>query len=300
MKGQQITKRLALIFYLVKRGGYPSLADIKEYLREKDFDQSERNLKRDLATIRDQLGIVIKYDHFHRGYYVDRNETISKNSFESMIELSNINDLIIENMKGFGMQPDYLEIESRIDLAGMENFKPLMKAIRERKVVTFDYFKYTTGESGHYKMSPYFIKEYERRWYVIGVKEGAKGRRIFGMDRITNLKISHETFTRDERVLNTRFGQIMGVNFMREETEKVLLEFSVKRGRYVKSLPWHSSQRVIEESEDKILIELTVYPSWELFNKIMQFGHEVRVVEPDWLAVKIREEYEMGLSLYKE
>lgn len=299
MKGQLITKRLALIVYLVNRGGYPSKAEIMAYLREKNFDQSGRNLSRDLATIRDELGIVIKYSRFHQGYYVDRDETVSKNSFESMIELSNINDLLIENMKGFGMQPDYLEIESRIDMVGMQNFKPLMKAIRERKRISFDYFKYTTSENGHYKMSPYFIKEYERRWYVIGEKEGVIERRIFGMDRITNLKISHETFTRDERVLNTRYGQIMGVNFMREEIEKVLLEFSVKRGRYVKSLPWHSSQRVVEESEEKILIELTVYPSWELFNKIMQFGHEVRVVEPDWLADKVREEYEMGLSLYK-
>lgn len=301
MEGILITKRWALIVSLLNRRSFPSADDILDYLYQSDFELSDRTLKRDFGKIRNELGIFIEYDYSKRGYFINREKSISGNAFEDLIELSNINDLIVENMKGFGVQPDYLQIESRTDLKGIENFKPLIKAIQMRRVVTFDYFKYTTGESGEYIVRPYLLKEFERRWYLVGVKDDTNVRRTFGIDRMSNLALQINSFARDETVLNQAYQNMVGVNPipLRKELETIQLRFDKVLGRYVKSLPWHDSQSVKEEDENQIVIEFQVYPSFELFNRIMQFGSKVKVLKPEWLAEKVKVELQESLDNYK-
>ena len=294
-----MTKRLALIVSLLKRRSFPSADDILEYLYQGDFELSERTLKRDFGKIRNELGIFIEYDYSKRGYFINQEKSIAGNAFEDLIELSNINDLIVENMKGFGVQPDYLQIESRTDLKGMENFKPLIKAIQMRWVITFDYFKYTTGESGEYIVRPYLLKEFERRWYLVGVRDDINERRIFGIDRISNLTQQFRSFARDETVLNQLYQDVVGVNLLSNELETIQLSFDKVLGRYVKSLPWHYSQLVKEEDQNRIVIEFQVYPSYELFNRIMKFGSKVKVLKPEWLAKKVKVELQESLDKYK-
>ena len=301
MEGLLITKRLALIVSLLKRRSFPSADDILDYLYRGDFELSERTLKRDFGKIRNELGIYIEYDYSKRGYFINREKSISGNAFEDLIELSNINDLIVENMKGFGVQPDYLQIESRTDLKGMENFKPLIKAIQKRRVVTFDYFKYTEGESGEYIVRPYLLKEFERRWYLVGVRDDINERRTFGIDRISNLALEIRSFARDETVLSQAYKDMVGVNPnpLRKELETIQLSFDKVLGSYVKSLPWHYSQSVKKEDENRIVIELQVYPSYELFNRILKFGSKVKVLKPEWLAKKVKLELQESLDNYK-
>lgn len=299
MKGLLVTKRLALIVSLVNRGRYPSIDDILDYLSQSDFKPSVRTLKRDFEKIRDELGISIEYDYSERGYFINRQSSISGNAFEELIELSNINDLIVENMKRFGVQHDYIQIESRIELKGMENFKPLIKAIQNRRVVTFDYFKYTTGESGKYIVRPYLLREFERRWYLVGVKDDTNEVRTFGIDRMSNLTPDINSFARDESALGQLYQDAVGINFLRKKLETIQLSFDKVLGMYVKSLPWHYSQSVKKEDGNRIVIELQVYPSYELFNRIMQFGSKVKVIKPKWLAKMVKEEHEKSFDIYE-
>lgn len=301
MDGLLITKRWALIVSLLNRRSFPSADDILDYLYQSDFELSDRTLKRDFGKIRNELGIFIEYDYSKRGYFINREKSMFGNAFEELIELSNINDLIVENMKGFGVQSDYIQIESRTDLKGMENFKPLIKAVQNRRVVTFDYFKYTTGEPGKYIVRPYLLKEFERRWYLVGVKDDTNVRRTFGIDRMSNLALQINSFARDETVLNQAYQNMVGVNPipLRKELETIQLRFDKVLGRYVKSLPWHDSQSVKEEDENQIVIEFQVYPSFELFNRIMQFGSKVKVLKPEWLAEKVKVELQESLDNYK-
>jgi hypothetical protein len=54
----------------------------------------------------------------------------------------------------------------------------------------------------------------------------------------------------------------------------VINSFTSFQGRFVKSLPLHPSQEIIkdDEEEDRLIIQLNVYPTFGLVMQILSYG----------------------------
>jgi hypothetical protein len=53
-----------------------------------------------------------------------------------------------------------------------------------------------------------------------------------------------------------------------QEPEIVLLRFPKEQYKYVATKPWHGSQKVLEENDDYVIIQLEVIHNYELEQKI--------------------------------
>lgn len=293
-------KRFTAIIEKVGSKQHPSAKEILEFLEDLGFSISKRTLERDFDAIRNEFGIEITYKTSKRGYFIDEEKSIKTDSFIRFLEIVNTADVLSESLSESKETLNYIHFDQGGGFKGLEYLTNLLQAIRENREIKFKHFSYQRKKSRPYSMQPYLIKEYQNRWYVVGWVKGMKAFRTFGVDRLEKLTITTKTFQRDEKVnLIERFNQTIGVVYGNSRLEEVVLWISPSQIPYIKSLPWHSSQKIIEETEKGMKMSLFIYPNYELIQQILMHHATVKVLQPSWLQEEVKKKLEAALGNYK-
>ncbi len=173
---------------------------------------------------------------------------------------------------------------------GTEYLKAILDAIRAKESLQVIYQKYWEEEANVRTILPIALKEYKHRWYVSAWNED-KYLRNYGLDRIKSLdRIPGKKEFPEAPDLEKRFDQVIGIiNSTDEAIETVILTFTEFKGRYIKSMPWHSSQTVLVDDGNILTISLQVKINYELISDILSHGDEVRVDGPERLREMVLE-----------
>ncbi len=94
------------------------------------------------------------------------------------------------------------------------------------------------------------------------------------------------------------FKHSFGVIFENKPPEKIVLEFSSFQANYIKSLPLHSSQKIISEDDGRCLIELYIYPTYDFIIELLSLADEVKVLEPKSLVDEVKQSLRNTLDNY--
>ena len=195
---------------------------------------------------------------------------------------------------------NYITFESQGNLKGIENLRSLLFAIKKHRNIYFTHENFETGKKKKYSISPYLLKEYQNRWYIIGKTEGIKEFRTFGIDRIEDIEIKADTFKPDNKTDPVElFDNIVGLTYSLNELEEVVLSFTSLQGKYVKALPLHKSQDIISENEKELIVKLTIIPNYEFKQKILMLGDTVKIIKPKWIVDEIKETLKKTIEKYK-
>jgi predicted DNA-binding transcriptional regulator YafY len=299
MAKNEAIRRYFLEVEAMRKNTYPTIKDIIRYLEEHDINKSQRTIERDFEQIRNNFGIYIEHDVQEGGYFIDDEYSPNIDSFLRFLEIANTAELLL---KGISQTKDFIkdiEFDLRGGLLGTENLQLLLEAINKKQKIRFLHYNYLTEQTTDVLLDPYFLKEYMGRWYVIGLRDDDKIR-TFGIDRISNLKITPLRFekTKDTKA-RENFDSTIGLVYSYSKQQRVILSFTSQQGRYVKSLPWHHSQKVLVDNEDEFRISLFIVPNYELYQLILMNGPEVKVIEPEWLVDEIKGKLERALNRYK-
>lgn len=299
MSQQGTIRRYYIIVEQVKGDRFPSFSELKECLAQEGFEISDRTIQRDIEQIRIEFGIEISYDRYKNGYYIDSEKSINLASFIRFLELVNTANIISESLHDSKKTLEYISFDTEGGLIGIENLKPLLKAARENIIVTFEHFSFLKNTVKTCKIQPYLLKEYQNRWYVFGIDERLNEFRTFGIERIKNLKLTSEKFVRDEK-LNPieKFKNTIGLVYSNSLLQRVVLSFTPKQGKYIKTLPLHTSQKVLIDNNEETRISIDVIPNLELTQQILKHGDTVRVIEPEWLVNEVKENLFQTIKKY--
>jgi predicted DNA-binding transcriptional regulator YafY len=210
---------------------------------------SKRTFRRDKAEILSLYGLDIKYSGGDRRYYLSEQESAQLG--DRIIEAYNIANVLKlpEAISG------QILFEKRRP-KGTEHFNSLLQAIREQQVVRYTYHAYAESAVTERTVHPYALKEFKGRWYLLA-SEGREGpTKSFGLDRITDLEITKQTFKipkgfNPEEKYRDCFG-ITGPNS--EAPGRIVLSFEPLAGRYIKSFPLHHSQELLVDNQEEIRI----------------------------------------------
>jgi predicted DNA-binding transcriptional regulator YafY len=292
-------RRYTLVIEKVRRGQLPSFQDIKDYLFEHGFEISDRTIQREIEQIRFEFGIEIKYDRYKNGYYIDYENSLNIESFFCFLEIVNTAELLTESLLESKDSLKHISFDTAGGLKGIENLKPLLKAIKDNRKISFTHFNFHTEKSRKYSLKPYLLKEYQNRWYVVGIIGGCNEFRTFGIDRIEKLEIKTETFKPDNKLNPMEiFEQSIGLFYSETKAQKIVLSFTPTQGKYIKTLPLHSSQKIIIDDEKECRISLKLVLNFELTQQILKHGDTVKVIEPQCLADEIKAVLKRTLEKY--
>jgi predicted DNA-binding transcriptional regulator YafY len=290
-------RRISLLLAYLKRNPYKTKQDILDYFEDNDKGFNERTFYRLKETLARDFGIEIVFDYNNDGYFFDEQKSTNPESFLSLLEVLATAELFSTNFKQKNNALSFVEFENKAAIESIPNFKIVLDAIQQQLPITFNHNSFYHLKEDVYTLKPYFLKQYQNRWYVIGETE--KGYRTFGIDRIDNITIGIKKFKPKTEEAKDKFSHVIGLNYVDHKMEKIQLSFHISQKPYIVSLPLHHSQKEINaEIEGSFDIELLIHPNFEFRQQVLKYGSLVKVLEPKWLAEEIKEELRMAFVNY--
>lgn len=190
----------------------------------------------------------------------------------------------------------FISFQSNPYLKGMEFFTPLYNAIRHKRTVEIEYQSYKSDEPKVFQLSPYHLKQYNNRWFLFGQSVLYGGLTNIALDRIIALKEIDKPFISKAFDFQTYFEDVVGVTVPDNGiVERVLLRVNRSLYPYIASKPIHGSQKVIERTEDYVLLELEVMVNYELKSVLRSYGSNLSIFQPIYL----KEEFQINAEEIK-
>ena len=284
-------------------------------------DLTERSLLSDLAFLR-KLGADIPNGHKHRLFryrrpfsFLSAGGNLDFNEVEEV--LSYLRQLHQQMpLSGF-LQLDrmYLALQNRADLlesSGQETLDfqevlyegekwigPILRLMREKCLLKFQYQPFE-GQESEKEVFPLRLKEYNGRWFLLGIDPEKERLGNYALDRIKQnpLKSGRTFVPRILPDLDHLYRDVLGVSLEGGPAQKIVAIIRKPRALYVKTKPWHPSQRVMEESETSIRFSWHLYLNRELKTRVMEYLPDIRVAEPaelrSWVLDSIRQVMEQS------
>lgn len=167
-------------------------------------------------------------------------------------------------------------------LTGIEHLSELFYAILYKKPLCISYQSYKSEEPSKQLLHPYHLKQYNNRWFLLGLNHKYNTITNLALDRIK--LIEEETIPYINTSINFEeyFDDIIGVTLTEDKLkEKIMLKFFPSSAPYVLSKPLHHSQKKISYIDGELIISIEVIPNYELESLILGFGERVEVIAPE-------------------
>jgi predicted DNA-binding transcriptional regulator YafY len=292
---------------------YWSVKELLTILAEKGINICERTLDYDIRAMRKDKNAPICFSRKENGgyYYSDPHFTLQKISVsEDELRSLNLATRMLEQHKTL---PVFEDIEGVVDklvtavdqltnprkknaidfekspyYKGKELIEELLDMIDVEQPLEITYQKFD-GKRAVYLIHPYLLKEYKKRWYMVGFHEKRKVIASFGLDRIEKIKKANVNF-----LPNTSFNpedyfkNTIGITTSGEFPEKILLAFDQKTAPYIKTQHIHESQQTIKDEAGEFIIELSLTVNFELTSIILSYGAGVKVLAPEKLRDEVK------------
>ena len=180
-----------------------------------------------------------------------------------------------------------ISFEENPYLRGKEHITQLYNAIHYRKALKITYQPFNSAEPRLLNLHPYFLKQYNNRWFLLGRDPNYTNLSHLALDRIVAIQESGEMYVPSDIDFEEYFEDVIGVSISDEPIQKVLLKVSPESIHYIRTKPLHGSQKIREE-ENHFLVELKLIPNYELESCLLSYGENIEVLEPPLLKEKLK------------
>lgn len=216
-------------------------------------------------------------------------------------------ELLLEEKLQANNEP-VIEFDHNSALKGIEHLDALYHYIYEKKCICLSYKKFDQHEPKQHLLHPYFLKQYNGRWFLFALSDAHNEIRSFSIDRVIAVEpldmdyIPNDffNFSETENQLEYYFESIVGINRQQNtHPEEVVLKFSPGQINYILTAPLHHSQKEKMLNDGSMMITLTVWPNYELEELILRFGEGVEVLAPEHFRKHISNRLQQSLTPYK-
>ena len=148
----------------------------------------------------------------------------------------------------------------------------------------------------------YALKEFKNRWYVVARDAGDGLVKSFALDRLSDLEITGKSFLYPKEFdVEEEYRHFFGIIIpLGQQPEEVVLSFDPVQGKYIKSLPLHQSQKVLNDNDKELRVRLYLCITYDFIQELLSHGESMRVIEPESLANSMKKTYQRALDRYAE
>ncbi len=305
----------------VRENLFPNAKNLAEY-----FEISSKTAQRNIDFMRDRLKAPLEYNPGKKGYlytddsfslpplHVSQEELVSiliardllSNSAEGFISrtIQSFGRKLFSAMGGIGFSGDKLRhafsaIWNGHSPAQADIFKTVVEALLGNRLLACSYRSPGTGQTTDRKIEPYHLQHYMGSWVLIGWCHLRWNWRKFFLSRMSETFLTDETFEPRskedwEPLIHSSFGIFQGGKEI-----PITLRFNPFRARWIKEQMWHPSQVMTELSDGCLDLSFPVADFREVKLKILQFGADVEVIEPEELREEVKNEIKKMAKIYK-
>lgn len=197
-----------------------------------------------------------------------------------------------------------IDLEKNNKLKGLTFVSELYQAITEKQSLNIRYQSFKATRASQIIVSPYLLKEYRNRWFLVCYKTKTHAIATLALDRMVEvqkdkeLKFKENTFFDPEHY----FDDVIGVTKTNNSpASTVVLLVDANQAPYVLTKPIHESQQLIEQRTDgSIVVSLNVVQNFELEREILGFAEHVEVLKPRILRHRIYTKLQIACLRYNK
>lgn len=301
MKTPALFKEYIWLVNTIDRSKRITFAEINEKWLRTEMSEgiplSRTTFNRHKDAIEDIFGIYIDCDRKDGyRYFIGNEEVLCENTVQNWkLSTLTVNNLITESMS----------LQHRIVLENIPSegvyLERVIQAMKEGRRIMIRYRRYQALEARTFTLSPYCIKLFRQRWYLLSRFDDG-GFAMFSFDRMEDITATDETFKMDPDFDATEFfGECYGVVIGdgSQPVRVVLRAFGMER-YYLRDLPLHHTQKEIQTAEEQEFadFELNLRPTTDFKGQLMSRGAWLKVLEPQWLADEMRQWHEDAAKMY--
>lgn len=172
----------------------------------------------------------------------------------------------------------------------------ILDAMRQGRELDILYTPFYRSEPAAHRVQPYAVKVDRRRWYLLA--KSAEGGKLFhlALDRMVKVDVSDTQFTIDptfdiDSYYDAAFGVITGMEDEYDiEKIRVKVYNDYHRADYLRTLPLHKSQIIIESTPEYTVFEYRLRPTDDFLSAILALGGDAEVLTPEWYREYVRVE----------
>jgi len=287
---------------------------------------SRRTIQSDIEMMRSgKLGYEAPIVVIDKRYYTygDREFSITNIPLDSHdIHLLSEVSLLLRQFKGFRHHTDINEMVSKLEdkihvqrtqsapvvefekndnLKGLEWIEVIRTAIVGKQTLDVTYQSFKARAPGVLTFSPYLLKEYRNRWFVLGRVHRTKNSLLnLALDRIQDIGTSPEVHVENDDIdLASYYDNVIGVTKTPGQRE-CLVVFWMDRSAapYIITKPLHHTQQLLREDEQGQIFSIKVVLNFELERELLGFGDKLKVLSPRILVKRIPQQLRSALARY--
>src|SRR5688572_28989209 len=175
-------------------------------------------------------------------------------------------------------------------VADIELFEIVSKGVLRSVELEFEYRKLNSAGYEQRRVRPYHLGCLENQWYLFAEDLQRRQLRTFALPRMRKVRLTTKGF---RRPADFSIAQVLSGSFgvhSAGKKQRIQIRFGPFSARLVAERKWHESQRVREEADGSIILELELGGLQEIERWILSWGKHARVLAPKELATRIREE----------
>lgn len=229
-------------------------------------------------NILSQFGIIISCQRVGGYlYYIENPEDIDEDELKKwMLDSFAVGNLIGENLS--------LKGQILVDQipSGRDHLTTILEAMKANRVVNIIYNAFRYSRSFEIQVEPYCVKLFENRWYMLGHNLNKDTIRLYGLDRIESVEVTEDEYKLPKdfsasEYFSNYFGIVTDDSV---KPERIVLRANKDHTPYLKSLPLHHSQELIEDNGEFADFELYLAPTYDFVMKLLKVGAMIEVISP--------------------
>ena len=279
------------------------------------FMESSQGWNIPLERIRDGHRVYFRYeDKIFSINNQPLNETEANQLKEALVTLSRFKGLpqfewvaeisarIDSGLSLSSNNQNIIEFEQNNYLKGLDFMTPIYNAILYHQVIEIIYKSFKRNEKQSFNIHPYFLKQFNNRWFVFGLNDVSDRLINLALDRIVEINESKIKFKPNNKIdFNEYFEDIIGVSVNGTgKVQHIVMAVNNDLMPYIETKPLHGSQKIKEKQKTHSIISLDLIPNYELESLLLSYGEGLQVLEPKELRAKIADRIKILYSQYRK
>lgn len=260
-------------------------------------EYSRRTFNNHREAVEEVFGIRIECNRSTNRYFVRYSEDVADENAENAWL---INTFTVNSMLSLGKE----RLSGRVAVedipSGHRHLTAIMEAMTDNHVIVIGYRKYTSTETETFRLRPYAVKEFEKRWYLVAFCEERNAMRVYGLDRIKEMEVTGDTFRMPKDFdVDSLFSTSFGIYIPEERGQTIVFRATEKEANFLRDLPIHESQRELSSSEG-VLFEIFVCPNDALIMEFCKHGGRLEVLSPASVREAVAAELRKAADQYSD
>ncbi len=305
-------ERMMRFHNLIKEESFPNCSRLA-----KEFEVAVRTVMRDVDFMRDRLLLPIEWDPRRNGYYY----TEPVNQFPQMpFSEAEIFALLVAHKAAaqyrgtpfeHPLELAFRRLTGQLDSTAkylltnlddaisfrpfapedndLETFETLTRALKERRVLKFQYRNLDADHAQERRVHPYHLGCVDNHWYLFAFDVTRQAMRTFALPRLKSPQATAQRFTIPKTFNVAEYLKGSLSVFKGDDDYEIVVEFDSWASDLVRGRKWHASQELIELAKRQIRLRLRLNSIEEAERWVLGWGAHATVIRPEALARRLRE-----------